>query len=448
MWRFLIFSFILVSWGGPGAHSSSVFYSSQDANRVLKVQKRANGFFEELKPGSLERECIEEQCDLEEASEIFKNRETTLNFWSKYFDGDQCLSNPCTNGVCKDGIGRYDCICKEGWEGRLCSEEVTYPNCTLNNGGCTHFCTESENNSTRLCSCASGYQLDEDHHSCKATVDYPCGKGKIVDYDYSARLTGAKLGRKGDSPWQVLLLYDKKFWCGGVLIHPSWVLTAAHCVEHAGKYSVRLGEYDRRRLEDTELQTSVTQIIMHPEYNTQKTDNDIALLRLAQPVVYNKYILPICLPSFGLAERNLTLEGTKVVVTGWGALHEATRNRSQILSYIQIPLVSYGLCAQVMNNDLSDNMLCAGQLGDIQDACRGDSGGPMVTKFGGSWFLVGLVSWGEGCGRANNFGIYTKVSRYLEWISQQMASAEAAAQVADAQNQEKQKSNKSLKIKP
>ncbi|KAM8953169.1 vitamin K-dependent protein C [Pelodytes ibericus] len=421
----LVFSFTFISWDTPSAYSRSVFYSSQDANRVLRIQKRANSFLEEFKPGSLERECVEELCDLEEANEIFESVEDTLKFWSKYFDGDQCLTATCVNAECKDGIGKYDCICHKGWEGRLCSHEILYNNCSLNNGGCMHFCVDTENSTSRVCSCASGYKLADDYHTCKPAVEYPCGKPKILDLEFTARLTGAKQGRKGDSPWQALLLREKKFQCGGVLIHPFWVLTAAHCMESSGKYYIRIGEYDRRKIEDTERQVQVTKIIIHPEYQSDHVDNDIALLRLAEPAIFSKYVLPICLPSFALAERNLTVDGTETVVTGWGNQDETFRNRSSILSYIQIPLVSRNECAEVMHHELSGNMLCAGLLGDKQDACRGDSGGPMVTKFGGSWFLVGLVSWGEGCGREDNYGVYTKVSRYLEWINQEMTNYDA-----------------------
>ncbi|XP_075057855.1 vitamin K-dependent protein C-like [Mixophyes fleayi] len=420
MWWILILSVI------PPAYTSSIFSSGQDANRVLKVKKRANSqFLEEMKPGSLERECYEERCDLEEANEIFETREATLNFWATYFDGDQCLSSPCINGACKDGIGKFDCVCQQGWEGQLCSQEVTHFNCSLNNGGCSHFCIEAENSTSRLCSCASGYQLDDDYHSCKPAVEFPCGKMKIFNSDYSARLTGAKKGRKGDSPWQVLILHEKKFHCGGVLIHPSWVLTAAHCFGPQGKFFVRLGEYDRRTLEETEQQIYVSRIIRHPEYNPKTIDNDIALLRLYQPAVYNKYVLPICLPSHGLATTNLTVEGTETIVTGWGNQDQTFRNRTNILSFIQVPIVPHNNCSVVMQNPVTGNMICAGRLGDNQDACTGDSGGPMVTTFGDTWFLIGLVSWGEGCGRLDNFGVYTKVHIYLKWVSQQIANYEA-----------------------
>ncbi|KAG8580725.1 hypothetical protein GDO81_007398 [Engystomops pustulosus] len=423
----------------PLYYTNSIFFSKKDASRVLKVQKRANQIMEELRPGNLERECYEEKCDLEEANEIFESREQTLNFWSVYFDGDQCLSNPCVNGTCKDGIGKFDCNCSQGWEGKLCTHEAIHYNCSIHNGGCSHFCKETEDRTSRICSCASGYKLGDDARSCKPVVEFPCGKMKIFNYDYSARLTGAKKGRKGASPWQVLLLLEKRFQCGGVLIFPSWVISAAHCFRQPGKYYARLGEYDRRVLEDTEQQIYVSKIILHPEFKLETVDNDIALLRLSHPAAYNKYVLPICLPSYGLAKANLTLEGTETIVTGWGNQDQTLRNRSSILSFIQVPIVDHQNCSEVMQYRITDNMLCAGRLGDIQDACSGDSGGPMITNFGDTWFLVGLVSWGDGCGRLDNFGVYTKVNNYIHWIHHELTNYEAE------EKKNKARANKSRK---
>ncbi|XP_072469548.1 vitamin K-dependent protein C isoform X2 [Notamacropus eugenii] len=385
MWQLVSFLVFVTSWYSLGGHASSVFSSSKKANQILRIQKRANSFLEEIKPGNLERECNEEMCDLEEVQEIFTTREETLAYWSKYV-------------------------------------EVSYSNCSINNGGCVHYCTDDLKNQLRYCDCAPGYQESDNPMECEPVANFPCGKPKVhypmTNFDeLQIRILGGKPANKGDSPWQVILLDSRsKLKCGGVLIHSSWVLTAAHCVEHPKYLSVRLGEYDIRRYENSEMDFSIQEAIVHPNYTKSTSDNDIALLYLNQPVAFSKYILPICLPNLGLAHRELMKVGREMVVTGWGRQVEESRNRTYILRFIKIPLASYVECSKTMKNSISENMLCAGVLGDSRDACEGDSGGPMVTEFRGTWFLVGLVSWGEGCGRLNNFGIYTKISQYLHWI--------------------------------
>ncbi|XP_026711390.1 vitamin K-dependent protein C-like isoform X3 [Athene cunicularia] len=373
MWKLVTIGVLLAACSSRVC-STSIFYSDKDANQVLKIQKRANSFLEELKPGSLERECNEEKCDFEEASEIFETRERTLDFWTKYVDGDQCDTQPCSNGICKDNIGEFSCICNKGWEGALCNY-----------------------------------------------VEFPCGRVKM-DYiepkaGFNIRLIEGKVGRRGDSPWQIMLQNIKgRFLCGGVLIHPSWVLTAAHCTEAQEGIKVRLGKFHRFRTEPDEQTIWVDKHVSHKNYTKTTSDNDIAMLHLAEPVIYNKYALPICLPTRDLAEQELTRTGKQMVVTGWGSTTDVKQNFSTLLSYIQIPMVPRNECAQAMRSAISDNMLCAGSLGDRKDSCSGDSGGPMITKYKDTWFLVGLVSWGEGCGRKEKFGVYTKVSQYLEWI--------------------------------
>lgn len=241
------------------------------------------------------------------------------------------------------------------------------------------------------------------------------------------RLINGKLTLQGESPWQVILLDSKKkLACGAVLIHTSWVLTAAHCMEDSKKLTVRLGEYDLRRREKWEVDLDISEVLMHPNYSRSTTDNDIALLRLARPATFSQTIVPICLPDSGLSERELTKVGQETVVTGWGYRSESKRNRTFILNFIKIPVAPRSKCVEAMHNVVSENMLCAGILGDPRDACEGDSGGPMVASFHGTWFLVGLVSWGEGCGRLHNYGIYTKVSRYLDWIHSHIRAEEAS----------------------
>ncbi|XP_023375150.1 vitamin K-dependent protein C isoform X2 [Otolemur garnettii] len=468
MWQLTSFLLFVATLGisSTPALLDSVFTSSEHAHQVLRLHKRANTFLEELRPSSLERECTEEICDFEEAKEIFQNVDDTLAFWSKYVDGDQCAARPsehlcaspcCGHGKCTDGIGGFSCNCSRGWEGRFCQHEVSFSNCSVDNGGCAHYCREYADG--RHCSCAWGYALGDDHRHCQPKVKFPCGRpwrrvdrkrkyskrdtdqadpvdpGQADQEDQvdqvDPRIIDGKVTTRGENPWQVILLDSKKrLACGAVLIHPSWVLTAAHCMEVSQKLIVRLGEYDLRLRDKWEVDLGIEEILMHPNYSKSTTDNDIALLHLATPAILSPNVMPICLPDSGLAERELTQAGQEMVVSGWGyhssREKEIKRNRTFVLSSIRIPLVSRNECMQVMSNRISENMLCAGILGDRRDACEGDSGGPMVTSFRGTWFLVGLVSWGEGCGLLHNYGVYTKVSRYLDWINSHIRGKEAS----------------------
>uniref|UniRef100_A0A673BDK6 Vitamin K-dependent protein C n=1 Tax=Sphaeramia orbicularis TaxID=375764 RepID=A0A673BDK6_9TELE len=390
---------------------------------MLLRSRRANSIFEELKPGNLERECVEEMCDFEEAREIHVTREATVRAFSY---GNQCRSNMCVHGTCVDLYQDYACRCRPGYEGRYCNqrESQTATDCLEENGDCDHICEESEDGLSRRCSCLSGYKLHDDHRTCKPTGSSSCGQLLISKSSYSDPIdglqpwvVGGEVGKKGESPWQVMLLNARGgLHCGGVLIDQNWVLTAAHCLRNNLSFRVRLGDYERIRYEGSEVTMRVVKAFKHPDYNSRTVDNDIAMLRLESPAPFSTYIIPVCLPGRDLAEGVLHRNGTVTVVTGWGKDDIDSTRFSSALNVIKIPLVDHSVCAQQMTNNVSHNVLCAGILGKSFDACEGDSGGPMVTLYRNTWFLVGLVSWGEGCGHVDKLGIYTKVSNYNEWI--------------------------------
>ncbi|MEZ4831027.1 MAG: trypsin-like serine protease [Caldilineaceae bacterium] len=234
-------------------------------------------------------------------------------------------------------------------------------------------------------------------------------------------IVGGQPADPGEWPWQALVL-PGGYLCGGSLISADWVVTAGHCVFDAsdnlfppGEITVVLGEYNYNANDGTEQQRSVAQVIPHPSYNPNGSDNDIALLRLSSPVQFNQYVQPIPL-VFSPANDSLVEAGDMSTVTGWGRTSEGGSS-SNILMEVQVPIVSNRNCNSVYGN-ITDNMICAGYTEGGKDSCQGDSGGPLVVQDGGNWLLAGVVSFGTGCARPNIPGVYARVSRYTDWINQ------------------------------
>ncbi len=180
------------------------------------------------------------------------------------------------------------------------------------------------------------------------------------------------------------------------------------------------GEHNTQVNEGTEQFIQVAEIIMHENYVTRTADNDIALLHLASPIVYNMYAVPVCLPTRTLAERDLW-DISLHTVSGWGRRSE-NGPTSTLLRRLKVPRIPTQQCVEESGVVLTKNMFCAGYIEGRQDSCKGDSGGPLVTQYKKTSFLLGIVSWGKGCARPGNYGIYTRVSNYLEWIHNRTAT--------------------------
>lgn len=177
--------------------------------------------------------------------------------------------------------------------------------------------------------------------------------------------------------------------------------------------------------EGTEQLVQVSEVIMHHDYVPVTADNDIALLRLATPITYTDYAVPLCLPTRPLA--NLDLWAISMhTVSGWGRRAE-NGPTSTVLRRLNVPRIRSMDCEKDSGVQLTTNMFCAGYIDGSQDSCKGDSGGPLVTRYKNTSFLLGIVSWGRGCARPGNYGIYTRVSNYLEWIHNRTDSSHAEA---------------------
>jgi secreted trypsin-like serine protease len=238
------------------------------------------------------------------------------------------------------------------------------------------------------------------------------------------RILGGVTSPPDSRPWQVSLFVNgldpaHGHFCGGTLISTEWVVTAAHCmVPEFLQYGFRVlaGTQDLRA---GGLVLDVDGYIVHEAYDADSHDNDIALVHLAPLNRSGRVVLPPrarAIPVAPLA-RMRTTGVEEALVTGFGRTVEGG-DLSPMLLEIVVPVVPNDVCNQPASygGAITENMICAGE--DGEDSCQGDSGGPMVqTTSDGAINLVGVVSWGVGCGRPGKYGVYARVSRYMDWIS-------------------------------
>lgn len=239
----------------------------------------------------------------------------------------------------------------------------------------------------------------------------------------SHKIVGGADAESGDLPWQAAYAVGNgnQYFviCGGTLVAERWVVTAAHCtygkaMDGTGQ-RVYLGAHNLANVESTRSDFDVTQVIEHPDYDDDATTNDIALLKLGQPVVYTDYIQPACLPAQGQDP----IVGQECLASGWGALEEDGPT-PDILQVVSLPIISNQQCADLNNAAILDHMICAGiEEGGI-DACQGDSGGPLVCGDSTGYTLHGVTSWGFGCARPERPGVYTRMADFVDWTIQNM----------------------------
>ena len=236
------------------------------------------------------------------------------------------------------------------------------------------------------------------------------------------QIVGGAPAAPGAWPWMVAIRTSIEpgyhTFCGGSLVAPSWVLTAAHCVVNAAPAQIMATVGIHRLGSGQGQMRTVDRIVVHPRYGfdfAHDFAHDLALLHLSQPADAE--------PAALLAADSLTLAapGTLATVIGWGALSEDSEELPHDLRQVRLPIVSEEECTNSMGRMINENMLCAGYSEGGKDACHGDSGGPLVAPDGdGGWRLAGIVSFGIGCARPMFYGVYTRVSQYHDWIVTQI----------------------------
>ncbi|ELW71416.1 Tissue-type plasminogen activator [Tupaia chinensis] len=247
------------------------------------------------------------------------------------------------------------------------------------------------------------------------------------------RIKGGLFTDISSHPWQAAIFVKnrrasgERFLCGGVLISSCWVLSAAHCfVERFPTHHLKvvLGRTYRLVPGEEEQKFEVEKYIVHKEFDDDTYNNDIALLQLRSDSSLcareSSTIRPVCLPEAGLQLP----AWTECELSGYGKHEAASPSFSERLKEAHVRLYPASRCTSqhLFNRTVTDNMLCAGDTrsggnhANLHDACQGDSGGPLVCLQDNHMTLVGIISWGIGCGQRDVPGVYTKVTNYLHWI--------------------------------
>ncbi|XP_072929276.1 trypsin-1 isoform X1 [Epargyreus clarus] len=227
------------------------------------------------------------------------------------------------------------------------------------------------------------------------------------------RIVGGMPAGSNRYPWMARLVYDGQFHCGASLLTKEYVLTAAHCVRKLKRSKIRviLGDHDQTiTTESPAIMRAVTAIVRHRSFDADSYNNDIALLKLRKPVTFSKIIKPVCLPPSGIDPS-----GKEGIVVGWGRTSEGGQLPA-VVQEVRVPILTLTQCRgmKYRASRITNNMLCAGRAST--DSCQGDSGGPLLLQQGDKFQIVGIVSWGVGCGRPGYPGVYTRITRYLPWL--------------------------------
>ncbi len=236
----------------------------------------------------------------------------------------------------------------------------------------------------------------------------------------SSRIIGGEQAPAGEWPYMVALTTrDKSFvWCGGSLLNERYVLTAAHCVDKKdpSTMDVIVGAYDMDNISAAE-RIRVKQIYVHQDYAYSSGGNDIAVLELESAPRLTQFTSIATAADF-----NRINNGDLLTVIGFGTRKEENGVKSDAptkLHQVDVPFVQIEECRTKGGSYArqGDGVFCAGTAG--KDSCSGDSGGPIFFRTNHGLTQMGVVSWGDGCGRSDKPGVYTKLSAFDTWLNDQ-----------------------------
>ncbi|KAF7668849.1 hypothetical protein LDENG_00279650 [Lucifuga dentata] len=385
---------------------------------------------------------VEFRCSSHSSAQPFQASYSSYNI-SQPCPEDHFL---CSTGLCVEKSRRCDGLddCQDESDETFCSKPTMncggksplHPFFVCNgerdcfNGKDEINCTQETTCSALRYQCSSGSCILKKNAKCDGVPDCQdhsdekdcaCGRPapmkKVTSSAGSERVVGGANSMEGEWPWQVSLHFSGNLYCGASVLSSDWLISAAHCfskdrLSDPRHWSAHLGMLTQG---SAKYVAEIQRIVVHEYYNANTFDYDIALLQLKKPwpSSLSPLIQPVCLPA---GSQTLT-KNHHCWVTGWGYRSEEDKVLPAVLQKAQVTVLSQSECKKKYGL-VSPHMLCAGVPSGEQDACRGDSGGPLSCQAPGRrhWFLIGIVSWGVGCGRPNLPGVYTRVNKFTSWI--------------------------------
>lgn len=238
-------------------------------------------------------------------------------------------------------------------------------------------------------------------------------------------IVGGKPAPEGRYPYMVPLLlanradnFDAQY-CGGTLVSPTHVLTAAHCL--GPQFDILVGSQDLQSGQGRRVRVATS--TRHPQYSAKNDAYDVAVLTLSEPVTD---VAPVRFISTAQEEAQYMPDDQKLFVMGYGNTKARGTAYSPIMRQVQVPVVNRDTCntAPMYPGQIGNTEFCAGYVQGGKDSCQGDSGGPIIKrgKTMQGDMQVGIVSWGAGCAQKNKPGVYARLGTVGQWVKDQIGA--------------------------
>ncbi|KAK7076770.1 Tryptase gamma [Halocaridina rubra] len=244
---------------------------------------------------------------------------------------------------------------------------------------------------------------------------FPLLKPALCGTRYFDRIIGGQDAAKGAWPWMAYLNIVSEYGnlsCGGSILTRDTILTAAHCITISNTLIIDIFVTVGSVVAPSLLAESILVVerIIHTDYDDDNVLNDIALLKLEQPLTFTRNVRPVCLGTSGMLSV-----GKKIDITGWGVMNYDYGITASHLQEVTVDMIGLDTCRNMYPQfTIDDRNICT--LTEDKDACSGDSGGPMVSEEGDRFFQLGLVSYGIGCASPDSPNVASSIPYFTTWI--------------------------------